>query len=91
MNADCNSSKMLITTSFRKLIEQVLHADCISFESWLQHHLTPVHSFNTLATLLGSPPTVFEVPFCCKNDEYIPIISIYRKTTNDKNIIVSAQ
>jgi hypothetical protein len=56
MNADCNSSKMLITTSFRKLIEQVLHADCICFESWLQHHLTLIHSFDMLATLLGSLP-----------------------------------
>jgi hypothetical protein len=79
MNVDYNSSKMLITTSFRKLIEQVLHADCISFESWLQHHLTPVHSLDMLATLLGSLPTVVEVPSCCKNDEYIPTISIYIK------------
>jgi hypothetical protein len=56
INVDCNSSKMLITTSFKKLIKQVLHVDCISFEYWLQHHLTPVHSFDMLATLLGSLP-----------------------------------
>jgi hypothetical protein len=78
MNADYIRSKMLITTSFRMLVEQVLHADCISFESWLQHHLTLAHSFDMLATLLGSLPHS-RGPLLCKNDEYIPTISIYIK------------